>query len=65
MHMCRKVHTLIGHHGEVSCAQFNHEGVLVATGSMDKTCKLWDARTGACVTTLRYGVARVWGEKYG
>lgn len=48
----RQVHTLIGHRGEISSAQFNFDSSLVVTASMDKTCKLWDVRNGQCVGTF-------------
>ena len=43
---CSKIHTLIGHTAEVSSAQFNWDCSRIVTGSMDKTCKLWDALSG-------------------
>uniref|UniRef100_A0A8C2NJ66 Dynein assembly factor with WD repeat domains 1 n=1 Tax=Capra hircus TaxID=9925 RepID=A0A8C2NJ66_CAPHI len=49
---CRKVYTLIGHCAEISSALFNWDCSLILTGSMDKTCKLWDAVNGKCVATL-------------
>ncbi|KAM7339491.1 hypothetical protein ACRRTK_000106 [Alexandromys fortis] len=48
----RKVHTLIGHCAEISSALFNWDCSLILTGSMDKTCMLWDATSGKCVATL-------------
>lgn len=36
----RRVHTLIGHSGEISNVQFNWDCSLIVTGSMDKTCKV-------------------------
>ncbi|XP_015759205.1 PREDICTED: dynein assembly factor with WDR repeat domains 1-like [Acropora digitifera] len=48
----RRVHTLIGHRGEISNAQFNFDSSFIVTGSMDKTCKIWDSRTGQCIGTL-------------
>lgn len=36
----RRVHTLIGHRGEISNVQFNWDCSLIVTGSMDKTCKV-------------------------
>ena len=51
----RCIHTLIGHQLEISNAVFNYDGKLIATGSMDRTCKLWDATTGKCLSTFRYG----------
>ncbi|KAF3848039.1 hypothetical protein F7725_021067 [Dissostichus mawsoni] len=47
-----RVHTLIGHSGEISNVHFNWDCSLIVTGSMDKTCKLWEAVSGECVATL-------------
>ena len=44
-----RVHTLIGHKAEISSAQFNWDCSYIATGSMDKTCKMWDAVTGTII----------------
>ena len=38
----RCVHTLAGHHGEISSTQFNYASDLCISGSIDRTCKLWD-----------------------
>ena len=38
----RRHYTLIGHKAEISSAQFNFDCSLIVTGSMDKTCKIWD-----------------------
>ncbi len=46
IYFCSKIHTLIGHTAEVSSAQFNWDCSRIVTGSMDKTCKLWDALSG-------------------
>lgn len=51
--LLRAVHSLLGHRGEISSVAFNYEGTVVATASMDKTCKLWDTRTGKVIHTLR------------
>lgn len=41
----RLLHTLIGHRGEISSAQFNWDCSLIVTGSMDKTCMVsWLSR---------------------
>ncbi|KAM5155910.1 dynein assembly factor with WD repeat domains 1 isoform 3-T3 [Callospermophilus lateralis] len=47
-----KVFTLIGHCAEISSALFSWDCSLILTGSMDKTCMLWDATSGKCVATL-------------
>jgi len=48
----RKMHTLIGHRAEISSAQFNWDCSLIATGSMDKTVKLWDTASGMLYTLI-------------
>lgn len=50
---CRRLYTLIGHRGEISNAVFNFNGSMIATASMDQTCKLWETRNGKIVNTLR------------
>lgn len=49
----RCLHTLSGHHGEISSTQFNFSGDLCISGSIDRTCKIWEMGSGKCVTTLR------------
>ena len=61
----RLLHKLVGHRGEISNALFNYNCSLIATGSMDKTCKLWDPASGKCVTTLRYTLEGWDGEEGG
>jgi len=39
-------HTLRGHSGEVLCVTFNNQSSVIATGSMDSLCILWDVRSG-------------------
>lgn len=36
----RRLHSLTGHLGEISNAQFNWDCTLIVSGSMDKTCKV-------------------------
>lgn len=40
------MHTLKGHNMEIVCLGFDPHGLLVATGSMDHTAKLWDVEHG-------------------
>ena len=49
----RKIHSLIGHTAEVSSAQFNWDCSRIVTGSMDKTCKLWDTLSGQLIDADR------------
>ncbi len=37
---------LEGHKAEISSAQFEFSGDFVATGSIDRTCIIWDVNTG-------------------
>ena len=53
-HTRRSIHTLLGHRGEISSVAFDYSGNMLATGSMDKTCKVWDIRSGELVSTLRW-----------
>src|SRR4030095_6272385 len=44
--------TLTGHRNTVIPVAFSPDGKTLASGSMDKKIKLWDAQTGALKTTL-------------
>ena len=44
--------TLEGHRGWVRCVCFNPDGRRLASSSMDRTVRLWDTETGACVKAL-------------
>ena len=43
---------LIGHTGEVNSAAFSPDGNTIATGSDDKTVRLWSGTTGEHIATL-------------
>lgn len=52
--------TLKGHSSIVYCLSYNNPyGNKVATGSFDKTCKIWSAETGECLLTLNKHNAEV------
>lgn len=48
----RQLTTLKGHKEYVTCIAFSPEGNSIATGSADKTARLWDVKTGENITTL-------------
>ncbi len=50
---CREQKTLVGHRDAVLFATFSHDGRRVLTTSADKTARIWNALTGALVTTLQ------------
>jgi WD40 repeat protein len=41
-----------GHEAEVSCGGFTGSGKAVVTGSGDASARVWDPKSGACVTTF-------------
>ncbi|XP_076222119.1 autophagy-related protein 16-1-like isoform X2 [Nomia melanderi] len=45
------MHTLTGHCGKVMAAKFLGEPSKVVTGSYDRTLKIWDLRSKACIET--------------
>jgi WD40 repeat protein len=49
----RTLATLRGHTNHVYSIAFSPDGKLIATGSADRTIKLWDARSGRELRTLR------------
>ncbi len=48
----RRVLTLDGHEDYVRALAYSPDGSLIATGSRDRTVKVWDAETGTELTTL-------------
>lgn len=48
----RRTSVLIGHRAELSNCLYNFDCSLIASSSMDKSAKVWDARMNSCVATL-------------
>ncbi len=53
------IRTLEGHERDVMTVAFDRQGGMLASGSADKTVKLWDARTGELLRTLDGHTQRV------
>ena len=50
--MVRSLRTLEGHTGYVKSIAFSLDGATIASGSNDKTIKLWDSKDGRLIKTL-------------
>eukprot|EP01111_Echinosteliopsis_oligospora_P005679 TRINITY_DN1920_c0_g1_i1.p1 TRINITY_DN1920_c0_g1~~TRINITY_DN1920_c0_g1_i1.p1 ORF type:complete len:560 (-),score=146.12 TRINITY_DN1920_c0_g1_i1:26-1705(-) len=50
---------LVAHAAEVTCLGFSLSGSILASGSMDKSVKIWEGMTGALKTTLNGGAQSV------
>ncbi|MFM7580698.1 MAG: WD40 repeat domain-containing protein, partial [Microcystaceae cyanobacterium] len=46
------IHTLLGHENSVNSLSFNPDGKTLASGSDDKTIKVWDTITGLNINTF-------------
>ena len=49
------VRRFVGHLSDVETIAFHPNATMVATGSLDRTVRLWDIRTGNCVRLLSHG----------
>jgi WD40 repeat protein len=55
-----QVYSLTGHSGAVWSVAFSPNGNLVASGSRDNLVKIWNAETGALVSSF---VGVRWGDE--
>jgi WD40 repeat protein len=51
---------LHGHSNRVFCVAFSPNGQFIASGSADRTIKLWSSHTGKCLNTLHGHGSWVW-----
>jgi WD40 repeat protein len=51
------IHQLVGHREAVSCVAVSSDGILLITGSLDASVKLWDIRSGIELANLFVGSA--------
>ncbi|KAF1976710.1 hypothetical protein BU23DRAFT_455786, partial [Bimuria novae-zelandiae CBS 107.79] len=49
--------TLKGHSHSVTSVAFSHDSARVASASGNRTVKIWDASSGECLSTLKFGKA--------
>jgi WD40 repeat protein len=48
-----QVRVMFGHASDATCLGWHPNAAILLSGSDDKTCRLWDLRTGACQRILR------------
>eukprot|EP01101_Sappina_pedata_P003821 TRINITY_DN1543_c0_g1_i2.p1 TRINITY_DN1543_c0_g1~~TRINITY_DN1543_c0_g1_i2.p1 ORF type:complete len:555 (+),score=182.82 TRINITY_DN1543_c0_g1_i2:181-1665(+) len=53
----------IAHKAEITCAAYNSTGSIIATGSADKTVRIWDARSGIAKSVLSGSIQTVMSVK--
>ncbi len=54
----------VGHPHEVHAVAFSPDGVSLATGSRDRTVKIWDVSSQSVLRTLQGHTAAVWAVSY-
>ncbi|KAF5701324.1 NWD1 [Fusarium mundagurra] len=56
--------TLEGHNSAIYSVTFSADSQRLASGSDDKTVKIWDVTTGACVQTLEGHSGQIWSVAF-
>ncbi|HEY9824302.1 MAG TPA: NB-ARC domain-containing protein [Stenomitos sp.] len=54
------VQTLRGHQNRILAVAFSSDGKYLASGSLDRTIKIWNPETGQCVATLYGHTSWIW-----
>ena len=55
---------LEGHTKEVSALSFSHDGKFIASGSQDKTIKIWSVEEGRSIVTIPAHIEAIWAVKF-
>jgi WD40 repeat protein len=59
---------MVGHTDAIRTASWSVDGKILATGSNDGTCKVWDSSTGALLRTIDLGdediKSAAWGRNW-
>ncbi|XP_061420309.1 F-box/WD repeat-containing protein 7-like [Lethenteron reissneri] len=54
---CRLRHSLLGHSRAVFAVDLSSDGSIIASGSADKTVRMWSSDTGHCLHTFHAGAS--------
>lgn len=49
----KHAYTLIGHADQINCVEISPDNTKIATGSVDKTIRIWDASNGSLLYTFK------------
>lgn len=60
----KPIQRMLGHQKQVNHVTFSPDGLLIASSAFDNHTKLWNARTGAFINTLRGHVAPVYASSF-
>ena len=58
------IHTLVGHTKAINSVAYSPDGRTLASGSSDRTVRLWDAASGNLLHTRTRHTSSIWGVAY-